>query len=285
MVKRERSPLNSKNSNSMRLIKYLLTAAFLVNTAMAQAQNGAVWNKKQCAVVLTYDDAIDADLDNVLPALDSLNLKGTFYIIGSSPVVTKRIAGWRKAAAHGHELGNHSLFHPCDGSLPGRGFVTAESDLSKYTVARAVKEIRTNNVLLQAIDGKTNRTFAFPCGDLQIGGKYFYDGLKHDFVGARGVNPGFESVGATDLDNIKCFMINGQSAEYMIGLVEKALQSHTLLVFLFHGVGGGHNINVGLNEHSRLLHYLKKNEKAIWVAPMVEVAEYIRKKQLLAAKK
>src|ERR1700743_1914674 len=80
------------------------------------------WNNKSCAVVLTYDDAIDIDLDNVLPALDSLNFKATFYLIGSSSVVTKRLAEWRRAASKGHELGNHSLFHPCDGSLPGRSF-------------------------------------------------------------------------------------------------------------------------------------------------------------------
>ena len=49
------------------------------------AQTADTWNHKQCAVVLTYDDAIDADLDNVEPALDSLGLKGTFYIIGVSP--------------------------------------------------------------------------------------------------------------------------------------------------------------------------------------------------------
>lgn len=243
---------------------------------LAKAQQAALWNNKACAVVLTYDDAIDADLDNVIPALDSLKLKGTFYIIGSSPVLAQRMPEWRKAAAHGHELGNHSLYHPCDGSLPGRGFVTPETDLSKYTIERAVKEIRMNNTLLKAIDGKSTRTFAYPCGDLKIGGKAFYDDLKNDFAGARGVNAGLQTATQVNLDNIDCFMINGQSAEYMTALVDKAIQSHTLLVFLFHGVGGGHNINVDLRAHSKLLHYLKRNEKSVWVAPMVEVAEYIK---------
>jgi sialate O-acetylesterase len=65
----------------------------------------------------------------------------------------------------------------------------------------------------------------------------------------------------------------------MINLVKQAMQTHTLLVFLFHGVGGGHNINVGLQDHSKLLHYLKANEDKIWIAPMVDVAEYINKNQ------
>ncbi len=241
--------------------------------AKAQTQ---VWNGRQCAVVLTYDDAIDADLDNVIPALDSVKLKGTFYLIGSSPVINKRLNEWRAVAKNGHELGNHALFHPCDGSLPGRSFVSPEHDLSKYSVAREVDEIRINNTLLKAIDGKDKRTFAYPCGDRKICDVFFYDQLKTDFVAARGVTSGLQNAAQVDLADVDCYMINGQKADYMIDLVKKAQQSHTLLVFLFHGVGGGHNINVGLSDHSKLLHYLKQNEKNIWIAPMVTIAEKIK---------
>ncbi|OUJ74960.1 chitooligosaccharide deacetylase [Hymenobacter crusticola] len=248
----------------------------LAGQAPSFAQTSSTWNNRQCAVVLTYDDAIDVDLDNAIPALDSVRLRGTFYLIGSSPVVTKRLPAWRQAAQRGHELGNHALMHPCDGTLPGRGFVTPDNDLSKYTVSRAVSEARVNNTLLKAIDGKTARTFAYPCGDLTIGGVKFYDQLKNDFVAARGVTGGLQKPAEVDLTNIDSYMINGQSGEYLIDLVKKAQQSHTLLVFLFHGVGGGHSLNVDLKAHRALLRYLKAHEKDIWVAPMVEVAEKIK---------
>jgi peptidoglycan/xylan/chitin deacetylase (PgdA/CDA1 family) len=261
----------------MRALRFLLPAALLLTTAASHAQTTqTVWNNKQCAVVLTYDDAIDVDLDNVVPALDSVKLRGTFYLIGSSPVVGRRLPEWRRAAQRGHELGNHALMHPCDGSLPGRGFVTPDNDLSKYTVTRAVSEIKTNNTLLAAIDGKTARTFAYPCGDLQIGGVRFYDQLRNDFVGARGVTGGLQTAAQIDLTNIDAYSINGQSAEYMLDLVKKAQESHTLLVFLFHGVGGGHALNVDLKAHRQLLRYLKAHERDIWVAPMVEVAEKVK---------
>src|ERR1700744_684662 len=100
-------------------MKKLYNLMLCLAALSGRAQDARVWNHKQCAVVLTYDDAIDVDLDNVLPALDSLGLKGTFYLIGSSPVVANRMEQWREAARHGHELGNHSLYHPCDGSRPG----------------------------------------------------------------------------------------------------------------------------------------------------------------------
>ena len=259
----------------MTRIAFLL---LLLPALTGRAQLPDVWNHRQCAVVLTYDDAIDADLDRVIPALDSVGLKGTFYIIGSSPVVSKRLGEWRKAAGEGHELGNHALFHPCDGSQPGRSWVQSDFDLSRYTVRRAVEEIRVNNTLLQAIDGRTVRTFAYPCGDLKIGDTLFYRRLENDFAGARGVIPGMQTIDKVDLDNIQCYGMNGDgdNGERMIGLVKAAMQTHTLLVFLFHGVGGGHNINVSSVAHSQLLHFLKDHEKEIWIAPMVDVAERVR---------
>ncbi|RZK23611.1 MAG: chitooligosaccharide deacetylase [Hymenobacter sp.] len=272
----------------MSLPQSLFAALLLLlagRAASAQTSPANVWNNKQCAVVLTYDDAIDADLDRAIPALDSVKLRGTFYLIGSSPVVAKRLPEWRRAAQRGHELGNHALMHPCDGSLPGRGFVTPDNDLSKYTVSRAVAEIRANNTLLNAIDGKTARTFAYPCGDKQIGGVNFYDQLKPDFVAARGVTAGLQTPTQVKLDDIDCYMINGQDGKYLVDLVKQAQQSHTLLVFLFHGVGGGHSLNVDLAAHRQLLRYLKAHESEIYIAPMVEVAEKIRAAQAGATRR
>jgi peptidoglycan-N-acetylglucosamine deacetylase len=259
--------------------KILILSFFLIAAISARSQNAQVWNNKQCTVVLTYDDALDVHLDNVIPLLDSLNFKGTFYLMGTSNVLDARMNEWRKAAQNGHELGNHTLYHPCDGSRSGRSFVNPETDLSKFSVSRAIEDILVTNTLLKAIDGKDTRSFAYPCGDLKIGDSLFYKSISKKFTGARGVMSGMKTIDKVDIDNINCYMINNHSAEYMINLVKQASQTHTLLVFLFHGVGGGHNINVQLSEHSKLLHYLKENEKDIWVAPMTEVAQHIRNYQ------
>lgn len=243
------------------------------------SQETELWNNKKCAVVLTYDDAINVNLDIVVPTLDSLDLKGTFYLTGDSPVVSKRIPEWRLAAQNGHELGNHSLTHPCDASLEGRSWVHPDKALNTYTVTRAVNEIRIANTLIEAIDGKKERTFAYPCGDTKIGGVNFYDSVQNEFVGARGVQSGFQHIKEVNLNDINAFGINGHSAEYMIDLVKKAIETHTLLVFLFHGVGGDHPINVSAKAHKELLQFIKLHEKEIWNAPMVEVAKFIRKNQ------
>jgi sialate O-acetylesterase len=267
------------NSFMVRASTFLLLTGLLLGGRAGRAQAPAAWHGKQCAVVLTYDDAIDVDLDNVVPALDSAGLRGTFYLIGSAPAVARRLPEWRRAAARGHELGNHSLMHPCDGSLPGRSFVKPDNDLTKYTLSRAASEIRANSTLLAAIDGKEQRTFAYPCGDRQIGGVDFYEQLKPDFVAARGTQPGLQTAAQTDLTNVRCYSINGQDGQYLLGLVRQAEQTHTLLVFLFHGVGGGHALNVSLAAHRQLVRYLRAHRKDIWVAPMVEVAAEIKARQ------
>lgn len=243
---------------------------------VANAQTATTWNGKSCAVVLTYDDGLNVDLTNVVPALDSVGLKGTFYISDYFNGLKGQIPGWRKAAAKGHELANHTIWHPCEGGRAGREFVKGDYDMRLYTVRRMQNEIRAMNNILTAIDGKEKRTFAFPCGDDKIHDTAYIEGLKSDFVAARGVRPEMPLIDKADLYNLPCYGINGQSGDELIQLVKQAMQSHTLLVFLFHGVGGEHSLNVSLPAHHQLLQFLKENRKQIWVAPMIDVAEYIK---------
>jgi peptidoglycan-N-acetylglucosamine deacetylase len=141
---------------------------FLFACLLAKSQSATTWNGKGCAVVLTYDDGLNIDLKNVVPALDSVGLKGTFYISDYFNGLNGQIPGWRNAAAHGHELANHTVWHACEGGRAGREFVRYDYDLRFYTVRRMTDEIRTMNNILKAIDGKADRTFAYPCGDTKI---------------------------------------------------------------------------------------------------------------------
>ncbi|MDJ1466279.1 polysaccharide deacetylase family protein [Xanthocytophaga flava] len=252
---------------------------FTLQGMLVAAQQKAMWNGKSCAVVLTYDDALNVHLDNVIPALDSAKLKGTFYLSGYFSGFRQRIADWRKAAATGHEMANHTLFHPCIGQIPGREWVKPESNMGAYSVKRMVDEIRMMNVLLQTLDGKTQRTFAYPCGDTKIGDVAYLDQMKDDFVAARGVTTEFLSLGQINLSNVGAIGINGQSGEELIALVKKAMETKTLLVFLFHGVGGEHSLNVSLEAHRKLVLFLQQNQSQIWVAPFLEVAQFIKASQ------
>ncbi len=244
---------------------------------LSQESKTALWNNHSCAVVLTYDDGLNVHLDKVIPSLDSVGFKGTFYIPGNSATLDVRMNEWRKAASNGHELGNHTLFHPCAGSPPGREWVNTDYDLDHYTITRIMDELRLENTLLKAIDGNTKRTFAYSCGDMNAGTESFYELIKKEFVSARGVISRYETPGKVDLYNVGAFMVSGQTGDELISMVKKAMETHTLLVFLFHGVGGEHSINVSLKAHNELLGFLKSHEQEIWVAPFIEVSEYLKK--------
>jgi peptidoglycan/xylan/chitin deacetylase (PgdA/CDA1 family) len=252
--------------------------AFLFSTVLLNAQERAPWNNKKCAVSLTYDDALNVQLDYAVPLLDSLGLKATFYVPGFFPTMHTRLKEWRAAAENGHELGNHTLFHPCAGG-PGREWVQPDYDLNHYTRQRMVDEIRMANIALNAIDGQTQRTFAYPCGDTKAVDSSYVADIQQDFVAARGVEPKMQKIGEIDLFDIGCFGIDGQSGDQLIELVKKAMGSGDLLVFLFHGVGGEHHLNVSLEAHRELLLFLKQNEKDIWIAPLRDIADYIKKHQ------
>jgi peptidoglycan/xylan/chitin deacetylase (PgdA/CDA1 family) len=97
---------------SAHLRYFGLIVLLATSTLPALGQNNGPWRGKQCAVVLTYDDALNVHLDKVIPALDSLDLKGTFYLSGFSPSFRTRVKDWSVVAQSGHELGNHTLYHP-----------------------------------------------------------------------------------------------------------------------------------------------------------------------------
>jgi peptidoglycan/xylan/chitin deacetylase (PgdA/CDA1 family) len=254
--------------------KTFLTMLLASALLYVHAQFNIPWQGKKCAVVLTYDDAIDQQLDNAVPVLDSLGLKATFYISAFSRSMQTRMDEWRKLATEGHELGNHTLYHPCIGGV-GREWVRPDYDMRNYTVQRMVDETRMTNVFLHALDGKTTRTFAFTCGDMKVGDSSFIEGMKNDFIAARGVRSMMHKIGDVNLYNVDCYGVNGESAAQLIEWAKEAMKTNSLLVILFHGVGGGNALNVTPAAHSEFLHFLKDNEKDIMIAPMITVAEQV----------
>jgi peptidoglycan-N-acetylglucosamine deacetylase len=255
--------------------KYFLSLIATLFILSAFAQNNVPWRSKKAAVVITYDDAINQHLDNAIPVLDSLRLKATFYVTAFSTSMQTRLNDWKKLAANGHELGNHTLYHPCIGGK-GREWVKPEYDMNNYTVQRMIDETRMTNLFLKALDGKTKRTFAFTCGDMKIGDSSFINAMKNDFVAARAVRNQMHKINEIDLYNVDCYMVNGETGAQMIDWAKKAIETNSLLVVLFHGVGGGNGLDVSLPAHREFLQFLKKNEKEIWIAPMLKVAEHIK---------
>ncbi len=248
---------------------------FLLLSCAAGAQQKMIWpDHKTALIVLTYDDALDSQLKTAIPQLDSANLKGTFFLTSELNRIT--IPKWRAAAAKGHELANHTLFHPC--------LITTMSDsinaAEKYTVHAIMREIYTMNNFLYAIDGKPERTYAYPCTETAVGGVSYVDTLKKSTLIKYARVGGDMDAVVTDFKKLNPLLVpsyglgGNNTGDELIAFVKKVEQSGGMGIFMFHGVGGDY-ITTPAKSHKQLIAYLKEHKKEIWVATFQQAMDYI----------
>lgn len=257
---------------------FVLCLLFLVQHLAAAAEfhwpNGA-----RAAVSLAYDDALDSQLDNAIPTLDKYGLKGSFYLHLSNPPVARRMAEWRAAAQHGHELGNHSLFHQCSRSAPGHEWVQKHRDLDTTSVDQMKDQLIVANTLLNAIDGKRERTFTVPCFERMAGGEDYLPSIRSEFVGIK-VGGGGNGVAAsmTELDPYAApvFAPVNMTGKQLIEIVKEAAAKGTMVNFTFHGIGGDH-LSVSKEAHEELVSYLAANKKLYWTDTFLNIMKHVKK--------
>ena len=253
-------------------------ASVIAFASAAQSTSPAlVWpNKARAAVSLAYDDALDSQLDIAVPALNRHGLKASFYLTLGSDTVRKRLVAWRRVASAGHELGNHTLFHQCSRSPPDRNWVTPDNDLDTISAAQLVAQIRLGNTLLQAIDGKQERTFAAPCGDLNASGEPYLEPLKGDFIAMKSA---FGSV-VPDMQTLDAYAVGVEVAsdvtgDQLIALVRRAAAAGTMVNITFHGVGGDY-LAVSRKAHEELLRYLASHRDIYWTDTFLRIMQYVK---------
>jgi peptidoglycan/xylan/chitin deacetylase (PgdA/CDA1 family) len=261
-----------------------LTISTLVIAQIGQAQNDPAqfpWPKGQkAAISLSYDDALDSQLDNVIPALNKYKLKGTFYLSLASASINQRLPEWRAAAKNGHELANHTLFHQCAKSPAGRDWVDNSRDLDKMSVQQIKDQIILANTMLYAIDGKRERTFTAPCIDKLAGGINYIDAIKSEFVAIKleggGVTPDMYKLEPYD---VSVYFPNNVSGAELIAIAKEAAAKGTMANFTFHGVGANDAISVTNTAHNELLSYLAANKNIYWVDTFINEMKYVKAQQ------
>jgi peptidoglycan/xylan/chitin deacetylase (PgdA/CDA1 family) len=227
---------------------------------------------RQAAIVLTYDDALRSHLDVALPQLDAAGFKGTFFLSGTLP--QEDVQRWRKAAAAGHELGNHSVFHPC---AKGTFEMPEQYTNERYSVKTMLAEIRVMNTLLHAIDGVAEHTFATPCGQTVVGGEDYISALRTSGLVKYVRAAGPPTADGRDPFNVpSMFFPDTVTGVELIAFVEATVRQGGLGVLGFHGVGGDY-LTVSADAHQQLVQYLKAHQDAIWVATFREAMDYTQK--------
>lgn len=258
------------------MLKILTAIAVMAatGTATASAGDDFTWpDGKKAAIALTYDDSLASQLDYALPQLDAAGLKGTFFLTVNADAYIHRLDEWKEAADEGHELANHTLFHPCIGG-PGRDFVTPDRNMDNYSEERWIAELKLTSDLLETIDGETERTFAYTCGDLTVSGESFVDAIRPMFIGARTVENTIADPATVDPMLIPTYGNAGVPGSELIAYAEKALEEGGLGTYLFHGVGGNHLV-IEPEAHQELVDWLVAHEDEVWVATFRDIMAYV----------
>ena len=240
-------------------------------------------NGAQAAVCLSYDDTLPCHHQLVGPVLEEHGLRGTFY----APIrrdLIDNTAAWRQLTERGHELGNHTIFHPC------RREATAEvnclenwNNLVNFTAARFRNEVEVANFVLHLIDGKTERTYGNTCHDVFIGPADAKERVEpiiaEFFVAGRGPCTNQPTIPAmADLASLGTTWADGRRFTEWREFVEQAVAVGGLLIFTFHGVGRGYGrIQVDEQEHLQLVQWLRDNQDRIWTTPVIEAAQRLHR--------
>lgn len=252
-----------------RVLFFISMFGFCFNGFSQKVEKDFFWPEGQkLAVSLSYDDGLDSQLDNALPGLEKLNLKASFYILPNAPSMDTRLEEWREVAKKGHELGNHSMYHPCSKSLLDREWVQRHHDLDTYSLEQIVEELTTANTFLKAIDGRTERTFTPPCGDLLAGEENEYiTKLQELFIAYKGqeTQTGFSEIWApTEV-----------SGKELIAYIKNVSNETRLVNIIFHGVGGDH-LPVSSEAHTELLNFLSDNSKDYYVGSYINIMKHVK---------
>ncbi len=259
-----------------------LACGLLCTTQTALAAQTFVWpNGAKAAVSLAYDDGLDSQLDNVVPALKRHKLIASFYLPMASASLPHRAQDWRRVAQAGHELGNHTLFHQCSGGTTGREWVAAPRNLDTTTAAQMREQVLLANSMLQILDGKTERTFTPPCLDLLAGGVNYVDALATEFVAFRARSGAvIEDMNRLDAYAVGADAMENVTGAQLIALVQQAGAKGTMANLTFHGVGGDF-LSVSKEAHEELLNYLAAHRKTYWTSSFVNIMKYVRRQQAL----
>lgn len=236
----------------------------------------------RAAVALTYDDALPGHYETVAPVLAAAGLPSTFYV----PVTARLLHhadAWRSVAALGHELGNHTCFHPCRRN-PNRTPPAGEC-LDEYTVERWAAEVDLASAALHLLDGQSQRSYGNTCHQETVGPAEAEISLRpaiaDRFTAGRGLCHDAGWVGdpwTADLASLGTSGGDGRSATELLARVDRALATGGFLILTFHSVGPRDypRLHIAAAEHAALVAGLIARRPDVWTTTVSSLATALR---------
>jgi peptidoglycan/xylan/chitin deacetylase (PgdA/CDA1 family) len=245
-------------------------------SANGPAVSAFAWPQgKRAAVSLTFDDARASQLDVGVPLLDAYGFKATFYV--SIEPLSKRVDSWKKVAAEGHEIGNHSMRHPCTGNFTW----SRQKALEDYTLEQMAAELDQANREIERLLGVRPTTYAYPCGQKYVGRgedtRSYVPVVAQRFAAGRGWrDEGANDPAFCDPAQLMTIELDSLTFEQLKALIEDAAGKGFWLVFCGHEIGSGGRQTVLVDTLRAFCEYAEKPANGLWVDTVANVARYVR---------
>ena len=232
---------------------------------------------RQMALSLSFDDGRESQWRHAMPLLDRHGVHATFYPLPSA--VRQHLEPWRAAVASGHEIGNHSVTHPCSGNFRfSRNNALEEMSLDQVEQ----DELLEANRQLAELLGVTPRSFAYPCGQTTVGRgtsvqSYVPLVARHFQAGRLFFSEMHNDPAYCDLHQLYAVSMDNIDASGADALLDAARAEGGWLVLAGHDAGpvGGRQTTL-LDTLEHFCRRAADSENGIWLDTVESIAEYIR---------
>lgn len=233
---------------------------------------------KRMALSLSFDDARKTNIRQGTDLFDKYGVQATFYVVPSN--VKPDLELWKKAVKNGHEMGNHSIVHPCSGNFVW----SRERALEMYTIDKMRAELTEANRQIKELLGVTPTTYAYPCGITTIGrgknAQSFVPLIADMFVaGRRWLDEAPVDPNYCDMALLTGVEMDGKDFEQLLPMIRQAEKAGQWLVLAGHETADSGNQTSRLAMLEKLIQYAKDPKNGIWIAPIGTIAQYVKEKR------
>ncbi len=259
---------------------FVLTLFYLVllsgKVAFAQSVKAFEWpDGKQVALSLSFDDARLSQVDTGTELFNKYGAKSTFYVVPDN--MKPRLDGWKQAVKSGHEIGNHTLYHPCTANFSwARGH-----SLEDYTLADMRSELNRTNQQIEEMLGVKAVSYAYTCGHTFVGRgldtKSYVPLISEMFESGRGwLDEGANAPGYLDMAQLLGIEMDGKDFNQIKPLLEDARKNNNWVVLAGHEIGTDGTQTTRTTMLEELIEYAQNPENNIWLATVGEIASYVK---------
>jgi peptidoglycan/xylan/chitin deacetylase (PgdA/CDA1 family) len=233
---------------------------------------------KRAALSLSFDDARLSQIDRGLALFDKCGVKVTFFV--SPANIPKRLAGWQKAVAAGHEIANHSLTHPCTGNYA----FSLKNALEDYTLEMIAKDIEGGSAEIRRLLGVRPVTFAYPCGQKFVGRgrevKSYVPLIAERFIVGRGyLDEAANDPAFCDLAQATGMGFDDMDYEQMRKLVSQASAEGRWLILVGHEIGERGYQVTDASALAALCQYARDPSNGLWLDTVEAIGKYIQEQR------